>query len=135
MKRQILRFGLVGVVGYVVDSVMLYVALAFGFGFTLGRFFSFLFAVVVTWILNRRYTFAEQLCLTDISQPSIWMEFWRYLSAMSLGGVLNLGAYGAVVAMMPPGRLVPAFGVAVGSLVGMIVNFTGAKCWVYKNGQ
>ncbi|WP_295999825.1 GtrA family protein [Rugamonas sp.] len=125
MAGQLLRFGITGVVGLAADVAVLYAALALGAGPYAGRLLSFLAAVCVTWRINRRYTFTPS--------GSQWTEWWRYLAAMTGGAVLNLGAYTLTLALLPPAPWLPALGVAVGSLSGMLLNFIGAKWFVFKS--
>ncbi len=135
MSSQLLRFGLVGGLGYVVDSGVLYAMLSLGLGFGTGRLLSFLCAVLTTWLLNRRFTFTE---LPSGKRPDsegkypLIREGLRYLAAMSFGGVLNVGTYAAVMAIFSYHAALPAIGVAAGSLVGMVANFVSAKWWVYS---
>ena len=119
MKTQMLRFAMSGAAGYVVDTIVLYVVMALGMGFLRGRLLSFVCAVMATFLLNRRYTFAEQLQRAPGPRPPLWLEFGRYLAAMGLGGLLNLATYWFALA------------VAAGSLVGMTANFASAKWWVF----
>lgn len=126
MTPQLLRFGVVGGVGFLVDSGVLYALMGCGLGFGSGRVFSFLSAVAVTWLLNRRFTF-------DVAQQtSLAREGLAYLAAMSLGGLLNLCTYAMIMVLLPYSPALPVVGVAAGSLVGMAVNFAGAKWWVYR---
>lgn len=130
MKTQLLRFGMTGAVGYVVDSLVLYLMMALGMGFLRGRLVSFVCAVVVTFLLNRRYTFAGQLQAAGM-RPPLWQEFGLYLAAMAFGGLLNLATYWFVVTSVPQFPALFALAVAAGSLVGMVVNFASAKWWVF----
>ena len=122
---QLLRFAVTGVIGLVVDVAVLYGALALGCGHYSGRLLSFLAAVVVTWRINRRYTFSPS--------GSQWSEWWRYLGAMSGGALLNLGTYTLTLWLLPPAPWLPALGVALGALVGMTLNFLSAKFFVFKS--
>jgi putative flippase GtrA len=130
MKTQLLRFGMTGAVGYVVDSLVLYAMIGIGMGFLRGRLVSFVCAVVVTFLLNRRYTFAGQLQGAGL-RPPLWQEFGLYLAAMAFGGLLNLATYWFVVSSVPHFPALFALAVAAGSLVGMVVNFASAKWWVF----
>jgi putative flippase GtrA len=121
---QLLRFAVAGVAGLVTDVAVLYLALALGSGFYAGRVLSFLAAVWVTWRINRRYTFA--------AGDDAWREWWRYLTAMLGGGVINYSASSATVLLLPPWPFTPALAVAVGSVAGMGVNFLSAKLLVFK---
>ncbi|SDH63942.1 GtrA family protein [Paraburkholderia phenazinium] len=126
MHRQVLQFVIAGVVGFVVDAGILYLTLALGLGYFAGRAVSFLCAVWATWQINRRYTFAAA------RTESAWVEWWRYLAAMSVGGVVNYCAYSATVLTLKGIPFLPVVAVAVGSLAGMVVNFASAKLWVFK---
>jgi putative flippase GtrA len=127
MKREIVRFAIAGVIGFLVDAAALYAALALGAGYFLGRLCSFLLAVWATWQFNRRFTFPGKRA------ESAWKEWWRYLLAMSAGGLVNLGAYALTVLLLPKEPWLPLFAVAVGSGAGMCVNFASAKWWVFKS--
>jgi putative flippase GtrA len=122
--RQFLRFGINGVAGAGADMGALYLALALGSGPYLGRLLSFLFAVWVTWRLNRRFTFR--------ATESVWREWWRYLTVMLGGGVINLGTYMVLLQFLPEALWAPAVGVGVGSLAGMTFNFISAKYFVFR---
>lgn len=132
MKTQFLRFGMTGAVGYVVDSAVLYAAMALGMGFLRGRLVSFVCAVVVTFFLNRRFTFAAQLQAAG-ERPPLWQEFGLYLAAMAFGGLLNLTTYWFIVASVPAFPALFALAVAAGSLVGMVANFASAKWLVFDH--
>ncbi len=123
---QFARFAVAGAIGFVVDALVLYLASAAGAGWYAGRAISFLCAVFVTWQFNRRFTF------TGDKPGSPWAEWWRYLSAMALGGAVNLGAYAATLALAPASTWTPLAGVAIGSIAGMLVNFATSKAWVFK---
>jgi putative flippase GtrA len=127
MRAQILRFALAGVVGFVVDAGILWLALHLRLGYFAGRAVSFLAAVWATWQLNRRFTFASE------QAGSAWQQWWRYLAAMAAGGCVNYATYSAVVLSLHPSGLLPFFGVAAGSLAGLGVNFASARWWVFRH--
>ena len=126
MKREILHFAIAGVIGLVVDACVLYMALALGSGYFLGRGVSFTAAVWTTWRINRRFTFP--------ADPHVcaWTEWWRYLLAMLGGGVVNYAVYSAVVVSMPRSAMLALYAVATGSIAGMAINFLTAKLWVFS---
>lgn len=106
---------------------MLYSLLACDIGYILSRIVSFLFAVQATWFLNRRFTFDQP---SDIPASRLWL---KYLAAMSGGGLLNVGTYTLVMNSFAYHIALPALGIALGSLVGMMANFTVAKIWVFSH--
>lgn len=126
MIGQFVRFGIAGTFGFLVDAAVLYTALMCGTGPYVGRAISFLCAAFVTWQINRRTTFSGE-CTHS------WLHEWlRYLAAMSLGGACNYGSYVAALNALPQSKLAPLIALAVGSIVGLFVNFAAAKWWVFK---
>ncbi|WP_323119236.1 GtrA family protein [Burkholderia alba] len=128
MPRQLFRFLIAGAIGFAVDAGVLWLSLAAGQGYFVGRGLSFFAAVWTTWRINRRYTFQAD----GARQGSVWREWWQYLLAMSLGGAVNYAVYSLVVVSFPASRWLPFEGVALGSIAGMAVNFVSAKWWVFK---
>jgi putative flippase GtrA len=124
-STQALRFALAGVAGLVVDAGVLYLALAAGSGYYLGRVLSFLAAVFCTWQINRRFTFGA-------AGTSLWREWWTYLGAMLGGGAVNYRVYAIFMKAVPAHPLAPLAGDCHGSLAGMAVNFASAKFLVFR---
>jgi putative flippase GtrA len=123
---QMLRFALVGVVGFLVDAAILYVMAAVGVGIRLGRVVSYLFAVTTTWVLNRRYTFRGP------SGYSMLGEWARYGTSQLGGAAVNLGVYYLLIRLSFVADH-PVIGVAAGSLSGLLLNFTVAKVAVFRS--
>ena len=105
--RELVLFGLVGVIGFIVDSGVLYLLKA-SLGLYYGRLFSFICAVLTTWILNRHLTFSERS-----SGLSLFQEFSRYLGLMLGGGVMNYVSYALLVYYVEFVARQPVWGVAV----------------------
>lgn len=125
--REFLSFAVVGVIGLVVDVVVLYL-LAPLLGWYVARVVSFLAAATTTWAFNRRYTFAAGAA----ASRSIWREYFGYLATMMAGAVLNYGAY-VLTLHWVEGRWAAALGVAMGSLAGMSANFLSARYLVFRS--
>lgn len=121
------RFVVAGAVGFIVDAGVLYATLYAGAGWYAGRVVSFLAAVVVTWLINRRWTFGAHAAAPTMA------EFLRYLSAMSLGALANYATYALIGFLFPYSVWLPLFAVGAGSIVGLGVNFTTASRWVYRD--
>lgn len=127
LRRQLVLFSLVGVLGFVVDAgIVQLLVREFGADPYLARLVSFLAAASVTWACNRRYTFAGQ------GGASRSREWARYLLAMAAGFVLNYGSYAALVALSSLVCAWPAIGVAVGSVAGGVLNFLTSKYWIFR---
>ena len=125
--RQLFSFGVIGCLGFLVDTLVLYLAIFLGAGLYLGRALSYLAAVTVTWALNRRFTFAQRGDGTALSE---WAKF--SVSQLS-GATINLGAYAALVHTSSYCAQHPVVAVAVGSVAGMIINFTVARRYVFSS--
>lgn len=125
--REFLSFAVGGVIGLVVDVVVLYL-LAPLLGWYVARVVSFLAAATTTWAFNRRYTFAASAA----AGRSVWREYLSYLATMAAGSVLNYGAY-VLTLHWVEGRWAAALGVALGSLAGMSANFLSARYLVFRS--
>ncbi|MDQ7249468.1 GtrA family protein [Dongia sedimenti] len=125
---QILRFGIVGGIGFLVDAGLLHLMLRLGLGYYGGRAVSFLAAASATWILNRSFTFRRET--SPARHPA--GEWLAYLGLMVIGGVVNYGTYALAVELAEPVRRYPVLGVALGSIAGMAINFWSAKTMVFE---
>jgi putative flippase GtrA len=121
---QIWRFGLVGVVGYIVNAGLVE-SLVLNMGPLHAQMLAFPAAVTVTWWLNRRFTFGA-------SHHAIHHEWLRYVLANMLGWTANNGAYLWMIFSVPLAYQHPALAVAVGSLAGMVLNFSASRLIVFK---
>jgi putative flippase GtrA len=124
---EFLRFGTVGTLGFVVDTAVLYGALALGAGLYGGRALSYLAAASVTWLLNRVWTFRHRGAGQKAHRQ------WAAFVVVNLGGfALNYGTYAALVAFVPLVAAHPVLGVAAGSLAGMFSNFFLSRQLVFR---
>jgi putative flippase GtrA len=117
----------VGIVGFVVDAGVL-MLIADILGPYVGRLISFVLAVFTTWALNRSFTFNEHT-----SGLPLRAELRRYFSAMIAGGIANYAIYAALVYFVEIIARWPVIGVGIGSLVGLTINFSLAKKWIFKS--
>ena len=129
----LLRFGLVGVGGLLVDLAVLYVA-APNLGWYGARVLSFWAAATATWWLNRHYTFASATAAAAVAESvaSVGRQYLRYLLSMTLGGSVNYLTYATVIVwwIWPAA---PAVGVALGSCAGLVFNFIAAKYFIFRH--
>ncbi len=125
-RRELRNFAIAGSAGFFVDTSVLYLALMLGAGAYAGRFLSFFCAVFVTWQINRRVTFVT------LKHQSILAEWCRYATAMLLGGLVNLAVYAATLRYLPDTLERPLIGVALGSGVALLFNYSSSKFWVFN---
>lgn len=126
LLRCFLMFGVVGVAGFVVDTIVLY-ALRDVMGLYAGRVLSFLAAAFTTWVLNRSFTFRDRR-----SGTSRRSEFAIYLILMLGGGAVNYGVYAAMITRYEYVGVHPVIGIAVGSLAGMTINLLSSRFLVFR---
>src|SRR5580698_1310309 len=116
LRRQLLSFAVIGVIGFIVDSSVLYLAIDVGLGLYFGRVLSYLVAVTTTWVLNRHFTFPGA---RSGNLPAEWARF--ALSQLS-GAAANLLTYGVLVHLVGVVTRHPIIGVAAGSVSGLLFN-------------
>jgi putative flippase GtrA len=121
------RFGMVGVVGFVVDAGVLQALVSMaGWGPIAARAVAVPTAVFATWLLNRSFTFPEA------QGGPAWPSLMRYAAVSALGASVNFVAYTSLVmasSFMAARPLVP---LAIGSVIAMIVNYLGSKHFAFK---
>lgn len=123
---QLLRFGAVGVVGFVVDAGLTLVMTQFLHSGALpGRVVAFVIAATVTWNLNRRYTFRSEAGASSLAS---------YIFLTAFGALINIGVYRSWIqaTSTAPAQLVT--GVAMGSIVALAFNFTVSRYIVFRDG-
>lgn len=123
---QLFWFSVSGVLALFVDITVLYLLEPL-FGLYIARVFSFLCAVLTTWLFNRAITFRKYK-----SGYSLKKEFGVYLGLMIIGGMFNYGVYVLLINEYTFIATYPALGVAAGSLAGMLVNLCTARLILFR---
>jgi putative flippase GtrA len=124
---ELLRFGVVGTMGFLIDTATLYAALALGAGLYLGRALSYLAAASANWAVNRAWTFRH----ADRSQAG--RQWAMFLLVNLLGFAINYGTYFVLVRNWPLATAHPVLGVAAGSLAGLGGNFLLSRRFVFRS--
>ncbi len=120
---QIFRFGLVGGTGFLVDALILQTLLSSGLGepFT-ARIISISLAALVTWRLNRAFTFKSD----DVNQTA---EGVRYGSIVAISSAVNYLIYASLLLIIP--SLPPLWALAVASAGAMCLSYMGFSRFVF----
>ncbi|WP_137124330.1 GtrA family protein [Roseomonas sp. HF4] len=126
IAQEFLRFGVVGTVGFVTDTAVLYGALALGAGLYLGRAISYVSAATVTWALNRAWTFRGR------GAGPVHRQWALFVVVNLVGFALNYGTYALLVTFVPLVAAHPVLGVAAGSVTGMFTNFALSRRLVFR---
>ena len=122
---QLLRFGVVGTSGFLVDTATVY-ALAGRLGLYGAGLVSYLVAGSYCWAVNRVWTFRGR------GRGSARHQWARYLLINLSGLVFNRGTYAALVTFVPLCATQPVFAVAGGAVAGVMVNFTLSRQVVFR---
>jgi putative flippase GtrA len=128
-SAEFLRFAVAGAMGFAVDAGLL---LAFtgqlGWQPLLARLASFAIAVGCTWAINRAWTFRAG----RKSVAGVGAEFATYGVVQLTGFAVNFGVYAVVISLIgnAPAQLMIA--TACGSAAGLVVNYLGARRFVFR---
>lgn len=120
----IVRFGMVGAFAYLVDTAALYL-LAEIMSLIPARLIAFAIAVTTTFFLNMWLTF------DGLIDQSLIKSYVRYVSANSVGGLINLAVSTTILIQNIPYLSLPFVAVAFGSLSGLIANYTLSKRYIF----
>lgn len=125
LLTQILRFGAVGAVGFVVDGGLLWLFLSLDMSPYLARALSFPMAVIVTWALNRNWTFRT---LRERKKG----QFLRYFGVQVAGNLTNYMIYSLIITIVGADSTTVFAAFVVGSFVGSCCNFLGARFFAFR---
>lgn len=124
-KHRLTRFFTVGAAGFLIEaSILTGLSTYCETGAFSGRLVSFPAAVLVTWTLNRKFTFK--------STNSPGQESLRYFLAQCLGALCNLFLFFILIYNFDGLARVPIVPLFFSALLGLVVNFTLSKYWVFQ---
>ena len=119
--RDFLRFAAVGAVATLVHySVLLGLAEGFGVGPVVATICGFFVGAVVSYNLNRRFTFA--------TRPAYGRGLAKFLLVIGIGAVINAGIVAAFVAA----GVHYMIGQVIATALVLIWNFAGARLLVFR---
>lgn len=126
-QKELVFFGIAGILGYLIDVALTTVFLPF-VGPYVARVPSFIGAATVTWLFNRRFTFAD----TERRYQHLWKEYLHYLGLMVFGLATNYTVYAVSITLIGSNKYAIPLCVAFGSLAGMVVNYVNSKKHLYR---
>ena len=127
---QARNFALIGGIGFVVDGgILTMLNSIFGFDLLASRLASFSVAVTITWILNRRRTFAEQ------RDTRAAREWGRYAIVNSVGALLNIGIFFWLVHRYSSLAEMPLVPLAIAASIALVFNFFASKHFAFRPQQ
>ncbi len=114
---QFLKFGVVGVVGFLFDTATVYASRGL-LGIYGAGLLAYAVAATVNWALNRAWTFRGR------GRPGAAHRQWLLFMMANLAGFgLNRGTFALLVTFVPLCAAEPVLAVAAGAVAGMLVNF------------
>jgi putative flippase GtrA len=125
-KGTIARFVLVGSIGFCVDALALEMLLEIGLGPLIGQLYAASVAILVTFVLNRTYTFAD-------TETPILRLFIAYLGTQCAGIGINYLTYTLLLTAAPPPICLPLVALAAASGVAMVLTYAGSRLFVFKS--
>ena len=130
LGKQFISFSIIGGVGFVVDTGMLYLLIyAIDANLYLGRLFSYLCAVTVTWMLNRAYTFKTDN--QPVFHTSLLKQWSKFAGCNAFGAVINYIIYALLITFISVFYKNPVFAIAIGTLFSVNINFFLSKKYVF----
>lgn len=131
IDQKILPFGMVGAIGFIVDALLLtMLTIKLGLDVLPSRAVSFTCATLVTWLLNRTFTFSRQAGSESHTRKK---EYIFYLIVQMVGAALNFLVFLALIEWQPVLKQMPVIPLAGGALVALVFNFTMSCKFVFKN--
>lgn len=119
--RRMLPFIVVGSIGFAVDATVLLILTALaGWQPLWARLVSFMGAVTVTWLINRRFTFADRRALRACTSAN---EYLRYVLTQSVGAAINFAVFGVALWVLPALRMHLLIPLALGSICALCFNY------------
>ncbi len=125
LLRQFLQFGTVGLAGFGVDVLCVYL-LRGAVGLVWAGLVAYLAAATCNWALNRAWTFRAA------ARGGLVRQWLLFLAANGLGFVLNRGTFLLLVAFVPLCREQPVFAIAAGVAAGLVANFNLSRRLVFR---
>ena len=122
----LLRFGLVGAVGFAVDGGLLQLLVSLGWGPIAARALSFPAAVLATWWLNRSITFRGR------ESGGLLRSLLRYVAVSVVGTGVNFGIYASLVLASATMAAHPLLPFAIASGVALVFNYLGSKHFAFR---
>ncbi|MCZ4297227.1 GtrA family protein [Henriciella marina] len=124
LKTRIVRFVLVGGLGFLADAGTLFLLISGGIGPFVARVVSILFAMFVTWRLNRAFTFGA-------SSGSQISEAGRYFTVATSVATFNYLLYAGLLVMVP--TCPPVLATAIATIVCTLVSFAGYGKFAFRS--
>lgn len=122
---KIISFSIIGTIGFIVDS-SIFLLLFPHFSVAPSRVMSFGSAVMVTFLLNRQFTFKYQKKINNhwIQETRI---LFKYLSGQIIGFISNIIIFTLIMIHTNWSAFYPIIPLAFSSIAALLINYSLAK--------
>jgi len=125
MGRELVRFAVVGAIGFAVDAGVLHLLVAdAGWSPFAARALSFPPALTSTFLLNRAWTFRSL-------RIPIAQAYGAYTVIQVIGAQVNLAVFSLCVLLVPLLYDWPLIALAIGAGVALLFNFSASRRLVF----
>ena len=121
---RFISFALVGILGVLVNILVLQIALAAGAGFGMAQTIGTIVAMVVNFLLNNQLTYRAQ----RLKGTKAWRGLALFMAVCGLGAIANIGIAKALY-VEDGGSL---FSSAAGAAVGVVWNYAVSSTLVWR---
>lgn len=113
---QIVKFAVTGLIGFSVDSGLLYVLIQTGLTPYTSRAVSIPAAMLTTWVINRTWSFQP-------SDMRWYVELTKYMGVAGFAALINYGVY--ALALQFIAGITPFWALVLASTIAMFVSYFG----------
>ena len=123
-------FLVIGSVGFAVDAgILTLLSGGLGANVYMARAFSFAAATLITWWLNRIFTFRSARVSASSS------EYLRYAAVQIVGALTNLLVFAWLLKQHPWMLSAPIVPLSIGAAVALMWNFAGCRYLVFRESR
>jgi len=125
--RTLRNFAMIGALGFITEAIILTALVQAAHWLPWhARIPSFLTAVLMTWLLNRKHTFAGR----ELGCRGI--EALSYVAIQICGAAINLAIFGVCLASLPALAHIPVVPLGIGAVAGFAFNFAASNLLLYR---
>ena len=125
-RHRWLRYLLVSLTGFLIDTATLVLLIESGVSPFLARLLSFVPAIFATWQLNRRYTFHDR-------KPAAKGRGWVYAAVYLTGNLINYVAFATMIAWSAWAHRYYLVPFVLAAMLALVCNYVGIRAWVFKS--
>ena len=125
LAAEFIRFGIVGSVGFIIDTATVY-GLRGMLGLYGAGLLAYLTAASGNWLFNRLWTFRGR------NTAPVHHQWAMFMLTNLAGFVLNRGTYAVLVSCVAAAAEQPVIATAAGAVAGLLVNFNLSRRLVFR---